>query len=96
MAVVAPMFPDDNSILEQMCQPAIQTILNFENSESIRIEQKNAGKRMAEKKNKVLGTEYQNHRKSRQWAKFGGCFGNGFDSGNTIRGSEYQQEYSEQ
>ena len=42
MAVVAPMFPNDNSILKQMCQPAIQTILNFENSESIRIEQKNA------------------------------------------------------
>ena len=58
MAVVAPMFPDDNSILEQMCQPAIQTILNFENSESIRIEQKNAGESMVEKKNKVLGTEY--------------------------------------
>ena len=48
----------DNSILKQMCQPAIQTILNFENSESIRIEQKNAGESMVEKKNKVLGTEY--------------------------------------
>ena len=58
MAVVAPMFPDDNSILEQMCQPAIQTILNFENSRSIRIEQKNAGESMVEKKKKVLGTEY--------------------------------------
>lgn len=33
--------------------------------------------------------------KSRQWAKFGGCFGNGFNSGNTIQGSEQQQEYSE-
>lgn len=39
-------------------KPAIQTILNFENSESIRIEQKNAGESMVEKKNKVLGTEY--------------------------------------
>lgn len=39
--------------------------------------------------------EYQNHRKSRQWAKFGGCFGNGSDSENTIRGPEQQQEYSE-
>ncbi len=52
MAVVAPMFPNDNSILKQMCQPAIQTILNFENSESIRIEQKNAGESMVERKTK--------------------------------------------
>ena len=35
-------------------------------------------------------------KKSRQWAKFGGCFSNESDSENTIRGSEYQQEYSEQ
>ncbi len=40
------------------------------------------------------GQEYQNRRKSRQWAKFGKCFGNGSDSGNTNRGSEQQQEYS--
>lgn len=48
------------------------------------------------KRNRAFGTEYQNRRKSRQWAKFGGCFGNESNSENTIRGSEYQQEYSEQ
>lgn len=47
-------------------------------------------------KKQSLREEYQNRRKSRQWATFGGCFGNESDSKNTIRGSEYQQEYSEQ
>lgn len=47
------------------------------------------------KRNRVFGKEYQIRRKSRQWAKIGGCFGNGSDSENTIRGPEQQQEYSE-
>ena len=46
------------------------------------------------KKNRAFGTEYQNRRKSRQRAKFGGCFGNESDSKNTNRSSEQQQEYS--
>ena len=29
------------------------------------------------KRNRAFGREYQSQRKSRQWAKFGGCFGNG-------------------
>lgn len=45
-------------------------------------------------KNRAFGTEYQNRRKSRQWATFGGCFGNESDSKNTNRSSEQQKEYS--
>ena len=46
------------------------------------------------KRNRAFGTEYQNRRKSRQWATFGGCFGNESDSKNTNRSSEQQKEYS--
>lgn len=75
----------DNSSLSPTVSTSVGVSVSGESSEMATTETTtNTEKATVSKKNRAFGTEYQNRRKSRQRAKFGGCFGNGSDSENTI------------
>jgi len=86
-----------NSSLSPTVSTSVGVSASGESSEMATTEtMQSTEKATVSKETEPSGPEYQNRRKSRQWAKFSGCFSNGSDSENTIRGSEHQQEYSEQ
>lgn len=85
-----------NSSLSPTVSTSVGVSASEESSEMATTETTtNTEKATVSKETESSGQNTKTEKKSRQWEKFGGCFGNESDSENTIRGSEQQQEYSE-